>query len=158
MKQKFYYSISNGGDGSASIQWMESVELAQWHQDRENEDGEGWAEDCSGSIELESDSPILFLSNMNTKYSYLIDFLKYSEKVNKELLKLFYGVFSVKVEIKDKNYYNILVDDKIVCEYHIYPKIEPTEETAKQLEDKLNTKISDVFNGIYEDEDEDDDF
>lgn len=54
-----YYSVSNGGDGSAYPKFSLSKELADIHQDMEGEIvGEGWGEPCVGAITLESESPI----------------------------------------------------------------------------------------------------
>ena len=57
-KLELYYSIQNGGDGSAYPEFFESAELAEWDQENPLYD-EGWAEDCSGTLRLESDSPIV---------------------------------------------------------------------------------------------------
>lgn len=53
-----YYSVSNGGDGSAYPKFSLSKELADIHQDIQDELGEGWGEPCVGAISLESESPI----------------------------------------------------------------------------------------------------
>jgi len=54
-----YYSVSNGGDGSAYPKFSLSEELANIHQDMEAElSGEGWGEPCVGQITLESESRI----------------------------------------------------------------------------------------------------
>ena len=50
-----YYSVSNGGDGSAYPNFFESEELAEWHQDHLED---GWGESCTGVIEVTSDSII----------------------------------------------------------------------------------------------------
>lgn len=55
---ELHYSIRNGGDGSAYPYYYESAELAEWDQELQNEEGEGWGESCTGCIPLESDSPI----------------------------------------------------------------------------------------------------
>jgi hypothetical protein len=54
-----YYSVSNGGDGSAYPIFCESEKIAEYHQEIESElRGEGWGESCTGKIALESESPI----------------------------------------------------------------------------------------------------
>lgn len=70
MKLILYYSVSNGGDGSAHPEWMESAELTEFDQRNMQE---GWGECCIGSIELESDSPITHNINITTKENYLFD-------------------------------------------------------------------------------------
>jgi len=57
--KNIYYSVRNGGDGSAHPTFFDSAELAQLDQDWQNEGGEGWGESCDGYITLESDSPIV---------------------------------------------------------------------------------------------------
>ena len=56
MKRKtIWYSVHNGGDGSAYPVLMESEELAELDQRHQDE---GWGEPCYGSITLESESEI----------------------------------------------------------------------------------------------------
>lgn len=62
-KLKIYYSLQNAGDGSVYIDWVESQELATWLQES---DDEGWAEDCSGYVTIESESPITFSEEITT--------------------------------------------------------------------------------------------
>lgn len=45
-----WYSIRNCGDGSASLQWALSKKEVEWDQEDQN-DYEGWAEDCYGQVE-----------------------------------------------------------------------------------------------------------
>lgn len=49
---KLPYWISNNGDGSASIQIVETEEEAERKDDEQNESGDGWAESCCGYIEI----------------------------------------------------------------------------------------------------------
>lgn len=71
MKQyTLYYSVSNGGDGSAYPRFMESEALCEWDQDHMSE---GWGESCTGSFTLQSESDILPVSEIETKESYLFD-------------------------------------------------------------------------------------
>ena len=63
MKKRIYYSIQNGGDGSAYPRWMESEELARWDQDHMDE---GWGESCDGYIEVQSDTEITVIDKLFT--------------------------------------------------------------------------------------------
>lgn len=54
-KIKIWYSIQNGGDGSAFPYWFLTEEEAE--KDQENMD-EGWGESCIGSVETFVDSDI----------------------------------------------------------------------------------------------------
>lgn len=66
-----FYSVRNGGDGSAHPIFMESQELADFDQSHMSE---GWGESCTGSITLKSDSPIICLDDdVATKESYFIE-------------------------------------------------------------------------------------
>ena len=71
-----YYSVHNGGDGSAYPYFALTQELAEIDQEIVNLN-EGWGEDCTGSITLESDSPITVSKRNNdwmiTKESLLED-------------------------------------------------------------------------------------
>lgn len=55
MITKLYYSTRNNGDGSASVIFMESKELAELDQEYVYE---GFAEDCSSFVAIESNSTI----------------------------------------------------------------------------------------------------
>ena len=55
MKYKIWYSVQNGGDGSAYPRFMESEALCIIDQKYMDE---GWAEDCTGCLVVESDTPI----------------------------------------------------------------------------------------------------
>lgn len=70
MKLKVFYSVQNGGDGSAYPTFMESEKLARFDQEHMSE---GWGESCTGSISFESESPIKCLSDIQTKEAYFIE-------------------------------------------------------------------------------------
>jgi|APSaa5957512622_1039677.scaffolds.fasta_scaffold09450_4 hypothetical protein len=63
MITKIWYSVQNGGDGSAYPQLMESEKLAELDQEHMDE---GWGEPCIGSIRIEHDGPIKILNNIQT--------------------------------------------------------------------------------------------
>ena len=50
--KKFWYSVRNGGDGSAYPTFFESEELAELDQEYLDE---GWGESCTGYLEVEVD-------------------------------------------------------------------------------------------------------
>jgi len=66
-KLTVYYSVNNGGDGSASTVFFESKALAEWHQ--EWDCGDGWGEPCTGSLTIKGKGP-LTCEDMFTKESY----------------------------------------------------------------------------------------
>jgi len=65
---KVWYSVQNGGDGSAYPQWFESEALATFDQDNMDE---GWGECCTGSLDIEHEGPIKILDNVITCEKYI---------------------------------------------------------------------------------------
>lgn len=47
-KVTVWYSPVNGGDGSVGLRWFLTAEEAEYDQENQYE---GWGEDCSGSVE-----------------------------------------------------------------------------------------------------------
>ena len=60
-KFKLFYSIQNGGDGSAIPLFFNSPAKATADQEEHNEGGQGWAEDCSGEVILTYQDGKLFV-------------------------------------------------------------------------------------------------
>lgn len=63
MEKVIWYSVQNGGDGSAYPAWMESEKLCELDQRFMSE---GWGEPCIGSITIESESEIYFKEEIKT--------------------------------------------------------------------------------------------
>jgi hypothetical protein len=63
MITKIWYSIQNGGDGSAYPVWMESEALCKIDQEFMDE---GWGEPCFGWLSIEHDTPIKVLDDIET--------------------------------------------------------------------------------------------
>lgn len=134
----FYYSIRNGGDGSASIEWVESAELGSWLQDHMDED---WGEDCSGEINLSSESPITFNGSITTKEETLVSLLLNEAKDVDDFIDQFFpnGLPTFRVEkldeiIKKKYCYNnIFIEDKL-----IEKKFTRLEDAGEILENRIN--------------------
>jgi hypothetical protein len=55
MKTKIWYSIQNGGDGSAFPEFFESEELCKIDQEYMDE---GWGDPCLGCLTIEHNGPI----------------------------------------------------------------------------------------------------
>jgi len=85
MITKIWYSVGNGGDGSAYPYWFESEELAVLDQDYMDE---GWGECCVGSLDIEHEGPIKVLDKVIT-----------AEMVRDELqvsiTKTYYSVYEI---------------------------------------------------------------
>ena len=88
-----YYSVSNGGDGSAYPKFSLSKELADIHQEMEMVFGEGFAESCTGQITLHSDSPITVAKEdakwLITKKTLLKDLKYYLEGSERDTAQKF---------------------------------------------------------------------
>jgi len=88
MQRKIYYSVQNCGDGSAYPRLFESMELAELDQDMMDE---GWGESCTGSITVESESPIAIVDEVTTIDDMIKDCKDgyfSSEKERKQKLKI----------------------------------------------------------------------
>ena len=73
MITKVYYSLVNGGDGSGYPIWFEDKICSDFHQSLQ----EGWGEDCSGYIEIESDGSV--------KVKQALSYKEYVEELKEEL-------------------------------------------------------------------------
>jgi len=67
---KIFYSIRNGGDGSAFPVFFDSKELAIFDQDNLDE---GWGESCDGELTIQGDN--LIIEDAKDKYWYLIELI-----------------------------------------------------------------------------------
>ena len=83
---ELHYYIQNCGDGSASVTFCESEELADFDQDEEN----GWGEPCTGSIKLESDSPITVKEEIMTHANYLLNLIDNEDSRLHDFIEQFY--------------------------------------------------------------------
>lgn len=118
MEYTLYYSVHNGGDGSAYPIFLESQELASWDQDHQSE---GWGEDCSGTVKLESVTPIV-CDQVISKEKYYIKYIKDGASLEeiKEFISKFFpdGVphFSVRGTSRDAYFYReVYLKDELIC-------------------------------------------
>lgn len=68
-----YYSVSNGGDGSAYPQWFETRELAEIDQELQSMFGEGWGESCTGEIVIEGSDDMRMIRPRITTINEVIE-------------------------------------------------------------------------------------
>ena len=124
-KLTVFYSVQNGGDGSAYPRFMENKELVEFDQEHMEE---GWGESCTGSISFESDSLIRCLKDVETKESYFTtrycddELTKHGKKACAAFLAKFFpdGLpkFTVQVEdekAKDYTHNLVFVDGRQVA-------------------------------------------
>lgn len=130
-----FYSVVSGGDGSAYPHFMSSMELAEWDQEHLSE---GWGESCTGSITVESDSPITIRESIQTPESFLIDLIDGDNDDLEEFLEKFFPngkpEFRVETEeVKSKGYlYNkVFVGDKQVAK--IFRREDESGDKFEQL-------------------------
>jgi hypothetical protein len=109
---KIYYSIQNGGDGSAYPVFLESQELARWDQEHMDE---GWGEDCDGYITVETDG-VVSCPDMRTVIGYYLSNCEdeyWSDQDKQSFEETFFpdGVptFEVKIQEDDARHYYIFV-------------------------------------------------
>lgn len=151
MKLTIYYSVINGGDGSAYPNFWESKELAEWDEEH---DTECWAESSVGDISFESESFISCLTEITTKELYLIEhyFDDYDpdENEQQEFIEKFFPnglpIFIVKLEEIETRpsdykyiYNNIYVDKKKIGKI-----FKEREKSGKIFEDFLNKIREDI--------------
>lgn len=142
-KLTIYYSVENGGDGSAYPKWFDTEELAEWHQDHLYE---GWGESCTGSIVVEGDN--LHCSELQSKEGYYLKLLleRCDEDDTKELNEfrskfLPDGLPEFSVKIIEPLYYGIFVEDRLVYKRFAYPEKKAIAKGVKRLERLLAKKI-----------------
>lgn len=122
---KVYYSVENGGDGSAYPKFFVSQELADFHQDIWQGD-EGFAESCTGELEIKGHN--IHIPNAYTAIQFLVEVTEDGiDDYNIDKVKSFISQFFVKglptftVTIKNKSHYNVLADAVLVGERFEYP-------------------------------------
>ncbi len=153
---KIYYSVQNGGDGSAYPWFFTTQELAEWDQDNMDE---GWGESCVGSLTVnaativsESLTPIAVPIECPNAMDVVTYWLLRIEDEDWEAwglrdkyLERFFsdGLPRFEVRIRDGgDYYDIYVDgvkkgDRFGYN-HETAKSETTEAGRLALEERLN--------------------
>lgn len=135
----FYYNIQNNGDGSVSIRWYDSQELAEW--DEEHMD-EGWGEPCNGSISVAHNGNVRLLENVYNPISYLLDKASYSGMSRaevKEFVDQFLpnGIGKLELIKRDDNYFDLLVDNKFAIKAYAYnhktDSVDMSEENKQKI-------------------------
>lgn len=135
MEKTIYYSVANGGDGSAHPHWYESLELAEWDQDNMEE---GWGESCTGSITFSGEN-LVCVDVVETKEGVYAR-LKADESPKLEsLISSFFTkeLPKFKVTIGDKNYYHVLYEGVVVYKAFQHPG-KTTEAGSQKWEKYLN--------------------
>ncbi len=129
---KAYYSVTNGGDGSAYPHWYESQELADWDNDHQSE---GWGETCTGSIEFTGEA----LFDIKTKEGYLVDLYIDEDDRFEEFKEEFFpdGIPAFTMDILNKNYYGVYFNGKLIHKQFEYPG-ETSPEKMKKWVNMLN--------------------
>jgi len=142
MKLIIYYSVQNGGDGSAYPQFMESEELAEWDQNHMSED---WAESCDGQVVIESDS-LMTCKDVVTALGYYLEKGDYwqNEGDKEKFLAEFFpdGLPQMSVTIADDMNYFVSADNKVQYKSFAYDHKTDISQTNEEgriaLEKELN--------------------
>ena len=73
---RIYYSVSNGGDGSAYPTFFENKMLSDMHQSFEDE----WGESCTGHLDIKGDNIVVIdITTMETYLKELEQELSYED-------------------------------------------------------------------------------
>jgi len=142
-KLELHYSVQNGGDGSAYPKFMSSKELAEYDQEHMDE---GWGEPCTGSITLESESPITIKEDIETPEGYLVNLIcNDSNQVDKFIQKFFPdGKPQFKVQLREvrnqKKDYKYIYNDVFVNGHLVDKVFRVKEKSGQPFEDFLNSK------------------
>lgn len=96
-----YYSVSNGGDGSAYPKFFKTLEMASWHQDTFEMDS--WGEECVGSLSINGDN--IEVPNADSAESFFLRNLQFLGNKGYTIFDtaLKYIPVVVKVEPNEKN-------------------------------------------------------
>jgi len=133
-----YYSVQNGGDGSAYPDFMETQKLAEWDQAHMDE---GWGESCDGVFRFRvHPGSYLGSPDVMTELGYLIDhYLEEYDYEGWELLDEFMQDFFpnglpvlVVFPSDDQEYYLICradTNEQITKRYAYDSKLEPAQTT-----------------------------
>lgn len=143
MNLTIFYSVRNGGDGSAYPTFMESGELADWDQDHMDE---GWGEPCTGSFTVSSDSPITCVDKIVTKEQFFIEryaeekLSKKREKEARKFIKEFFpnGLpkFTVTTEVTGNE--NYLYNKVNVNGVEVAKIFKSVKDSGEKFETELN--------------------
>lgn len=131
-----YYSVENGGDGSAYPLLFDTEKLADWHQ---NHLYEGWGEPCTGTIVIEGDN--LCCSELQTKEGYYLDLLL--EEGDRDELNEFKSEFfpdglpEFSVKIIEPHYYGIFLESRLVGKSFAYPEKKTNAKGVIKLTERL---------------------
>ncbi len=122
MELTIYYSVENGGDGSAYPVWFDTEKLAEWHQEHLDE---GWGEPCTGDIVVKGDN--LRCPDLTGKEGYYLDLLLDGWEQDKELAEFcseFFpdGLPKFTVTIFDSSHYGVFVEGRLVHKSFAHPE------------------------------------
>ncbi len=139
-KLTIYYSVNNGGDGSAYPVLFDTEKLAEWDQEHLQE---GWGESCTGTIVVEGEN--LSCSDLTTKEGYYLELLlegyENSDEVEEFKSEFFpNGLPEFIVKIIEPRHYGVFVEDRLVYRKFAYPEKEANDNGVKKLAKYLDGK------------------
>lgn len=145
MKLTLWYSVQNGGDGSAYPQFMESEELAEWDQDHLDD---GWGESCTGSITVSGDK-LKVVDKVDTKESYYVDMIL-NDRREQDIVDFKEQFFpsgrpEFKVKILDATYYGIYLKRTLVAKHWGRATSEAGRKSVEQLINRTTPSQLDVM-------------
>jgi len=113
---KIYYSVSNGGDGSAYPVFFKTKRLADWHQENMVS---GWGESCTGSLNVSYvDDHISFF------FDKIFDDIEYEPETAKKYIAEFFPdgfpQFNLLPEPNNDCYASVYLEEKVVGRFYLH--------------------------------------
>lgn len=141
---KIYYSVSNGGDGSAYPHFFESEVLANIHQEYQSE---GWGESCTGDLEI-PECDVALLPDVDTKESCLFEMIKNlegkslnGEDYRDDFIALFSKVPQIINIVKDTYWYVYFNTGTKPAKYWNYGNKKTQEDLQDLIDEFFNKEI-----------------
>lgn len=147
---KIYFSIEHCGDGSAFPWFFDSMKLADWHQEHQDEE---WGEECTGSITVHGDGKLACPNMQSTIEFYLSEILEdESERGHaQDFIDTFFDGIPPQFELRMNNRaysrpsstkgygcYDVMYEGVNVGEASSYPDEQPSEENMAKVQAKYN--------------------
>lgn len=149
MKKTIWYSVQNGGDGSAYPMFVDNEKLAEWDQDSLTD---GWGEPCTGTLVITGDN--IVVEDVLTNESYLWKLIDDSyniedDKIVKKFVKEFFpnGMPKFVAKMYKERHYGIYIGEELIGTAFAYPEKIANEKGLK----KVQTKIDNITNNCEED-------
>lgn len=140
MEKIIYYSVHDGGDGSAYPHFFDNEKLSEWDQDHMTD---GWGEPCTGTLKITGDNIVVENAMFNESYLWeLIDDI-YDDSDQKrldEFIKDFFpnGIPNLEARMYEDRHYGIYIGDKFIGRAFAYPEKRANKKGLKRTQVKID--------------------